>query len=472
LLVAAFSGLYELSGESPPESLRADVDRAVRAKDVLKLIESTRKGPNLPTEQPDDSALLRLIERIRKLPAIEKRMNDEVALLASCRAMVRLLDPYCEVLVGDEARRSTGNMDNFGTGIDLDENDGTGGLRIKEVLPGSPAQKAGVRPGDRIVAVQSTKVDSASAFDMTLLINRGVHNVDKIVVTRAQVDGVSLPHGAVRLTIERTEWTKAREISLERSEFKAETIFGVQRREDNSWDYWIDRERRIAQVRIGSIWDGTDAELREVIQQLERAGMRALLLDLRWCPGGLLTPADNIAGLFLSKGTVAYKKPQAKMTDAPFQQVVEQDGPFLKVPIMMLVNEETTGGGELIASALKESNRAKLAGQRTRGKASIQVIRPLPVHGAYIKLTSLTFVTAKGKNLHRFPDSKPRDDWGVRPDEGLEFRVSSAMNRQVRDWWAAQTLRPGSSRERLPLDDPENDPQRQLVLQALKERLK
>src|SRR5262249_55824390 len=153
LLVAALSGLYESSGESPPESLRAEVDQAVRAKDVQRLIDSTRKGPNLPADQPDETAILRLIRRTRNLLALAKRVNDDEALLASARAMVRLLDPYCEVLIGDEARRSTGSMDNFGVGIDLDENDGTGAVRIREVLPGSPAQKAGLRPGDRIAAV-------------------------------------------------------------------------------------------------------------------------------------------------------------------------------------------------------------------------------------------------------------------------------------------------------------------------------
>jgi carboxyl-terminal processing protease len=475
LLFAALSGLYELSGESPPESLRADVDRAVRAKDVQRLIDSTFKRPNLPAEQPDDSAVLRLIERTRKLPEIAKRVNDEEALLTSSRAMVRILDPYCEVLIGDEARRSAGNMDNFGTGIDLDENDSTGAVRIKEVLPGSPAQKAGLRPGDRIVAVDGKAVGRKNALDVTLQINRGITTgaTYDIFMVEARLDGVPIRPSTLRLTVERTAWTKAREISLERSEFKAETVFGIQRHDDNTWDYWIDRERRVAHVRIGTIRDGTDSELREIVQRLEKAGMRALLLDLRWCPGGLLTPANNAAGLFVdSDGIVAFTKWRRNQKDFVQQHVAETHGLFTKVLMMVLVGPETSGGGELIAAALQESGRGKIAGQRTRGKASVQVMHPLPARGAFLKLTNAVFVTPNRKNLHRFPDSKPRDDWGVRPEDGLEFRVSPAMNRQVREWWVAQTLRPGSSCERLPLDDPENDPQRQLALQALRERLK
>src|SRR5262249_23251410 len=357
LVVSALSGLYELSGESPPESLRADADRAVRAKDVQRLIDSTRKGPSLPAEQPDETAVLRLIERTRKQPEIVRRINDEDALLASCRAMVRLLDPYCEVLIGDDARRSTGGMDNFGTGIDLEENDGNGAVRIKEVLPGSPAQQAGLRPGDGISAVDGKAVGQKSAVEINLQINRGDSSVAgyDIGMIGSRLDGLPVRASSVRLTVERTEWPKPREISFERSEFRAETVFGVQRRDDNSWDYWIDRGQRIAQVRIGPIREGTDSELREVLDRLEKAGKRALLLDLRWCPGGLLTPANNIAGLFLDKGIVAYMKLPAKETDAQFQQVIEADGPFRKLPILVLVNQETSGGGEIIASALKES---------------------------------------------------------------------------------------------------------------------
>src|SRR5262249_39855676 len=155
------------------------------------------------------------------LPAIAKRLNDKEALLAGCRAMVRLLDPYCEVQIGEEARRSTGNMDNFGTGIDLDENDGTGAVRIKEVLPGSPAQKAGLRPGDRVIAVDGKDVGRRNAFDVTFRINRGQlldarYDIEGI---GNRLDGVPVRPSAVRLTVERPEWTKTREISLERSEF-------------------------------------------------------------------------------------------------------------------------------------------------------------------------------------------------------------------------------------------------------------
>jgi carboxyl-terminal processing protease len=84
-----------------------------------------------------------------------------------------------------------------------------------------------------------------------------------------------------------------------------------------------------------------------------------------------------------------------------------------------------------------------------------------------LKLTSGTFERPSGKNLHRFPDSKPADDWGVRPDADGECRVSPELGRRLREWWGRQSLRPGASNERLPLDDPSADPQRQAAVEAV-----
>jgi carboxyl-terminal processing protease len=349
-------------------------------------------------------------------------------------------------------------MDNFGTGIDLEENNGNGPLRITEVFPGSPAQKAGLRPGDRITAVDGKPVARGDAIEVTLQINRG-----------------DLIHGhfgesTVRLTIERDGQAKGREVRMERSAFKAETVFGVQRHDDNSWSYWIDRDRKIAHVRVGALREATTDDLGSALSNLQKGGMRGLLLDLRGCPGGLLTQAVKTAGLFLDKCRVFSGKGRGADTLTDLDN--PEPGPFRDLPMIVLVNGDTSGGGELLAAAIQDHKRAPLAGQRTRGKASIQIMLALPARGAYWKLTSAIFLRPSGKNLNRFPDSKPGDDWGVRPNDGLEFRVSAAMNQQVREWWLAQTLRPGSSREVLPLDDPANDPQRQLALQALREQLR
>jgi hypothetical protein len=81
-------------------------------------------------------------------------------------------------------------------------------------------------------------------------------------------------------------------------------------------------------------------------------------------------------------------------------------------------------------------------------------------------------VRPSGKNLHRFPDSKRGDDWGVRPKPEHEFRITPELSEALEGWWLLQTLRPGTSRERLPLDDPKADAQALFALSVLRELVK
>jgi carboxyl-terminal processing protease len=197
---------------------------------------------------------------------------------------------------------------------------------------------------------------------------------------------------------------------------------------------------------------------------LEHDGMRGLILDLRWCPGGFLNEAVNVAHFFLKESMVATVKSREGREVEYKTPAMEEHAADL--PLVVLVNGSTSGGAELIAAAIQDHQRGRIAGQRTLGKASVQTPIEL-VDDKKLKLTTGTFIRPSGKNLHRFPDSKTRDDWGVRPDDRLEYRISADMDRQLREWWQLQSIRPGSSREILPLDDPSADPPRQAALEAL-----
>src|SRR5262249_4347747 len=156
-----------------------------------------------------------------------------------------------------------------------------------------------------------------------------------------------------------------------------------------------------------------------------------LILDLRGCPGGYLKEATAAAELFLPACTVATVKSRVEE-----EQVYRSagTGAFQDFPVVVLIGADTSGGGELIAAALQDHKRARVAGQRSFGKASVQT-SVSPGAGVGLKLTSGTFVRPGGKNLHRFPDSSPADDWGVRPDAGLELRISADLGRQLKQWY-------------------------------------
>src|SRR5439155_15268224 len=128
--------------------------------------------------------------------------------------------------------------------------------------------------------------------------------------------------------------------------------------------------------------------------------------------------------LFLEDGVIARTKDRGE-GERVYQAQGDDEHKFLRCPVVVLVNGETTGGGELIAAALQDHKRAAVAGQRTRGKGSIQSPVPrlalLREGGGFdgtleLKLTTGTFVRPNGKGLNRLADSKPSDDRVVRPD--------------------------------------------------------
>jgi carboxyl-terminal processing protease len=212
----------------------------------------------------------------------------------------------------------------------------------------------------------------------------------------------------------------------------------------------------------------------------ELKDVRGLVFDLRWCPGGYIDAATQIASTFLDKGVVARMK--YRSTDRGDNSEIRADGGLIRYkagdyPVLILMNGQTIGGGELIAAALKDNGRAVLAGTRTFGKASIQWTAAAPgLPGYQFKLTGGMYTRPNGKNLQRFPDSKPEDDWGLRPDREYELPTSADLAQKLKELHVLYALRPGGSREAMDLDDPAADPQRlralKLMRQLIAERVK
>jgi carboxyl-terminal processing protease len=337
-------------------------------------------------------------------------------------------------------------------------------FRVLSVKPGSPAQRAGLRPGDLVREIDGITADAAnSAKAFTALHGAGPARNDP---------------GVHHLVVDRPDANGLLRLRLERTAFTPESLFGVVRRSDNSWDHWLDRDQQIAYVRLGAIENDTGEQLQEILHEL--GDIRGLVFDLRWCPGGYIDAATQIASTFLGSGIVARMK--YRNPDRGENTVIRADAGLVRFkagdyPILLLVNGETIGGGELIAAALRDNGRAVLAGTRTYGKATIQWPVGAPALPGYsLKLTGGTYTRPNGKNLQRFPDSKPDDDWGLRPDPGYEIPMSADLGRKLKDLHLLYALRPGGSRDAMDLDDPAADPQRvralKLMRKLIEERVK
>jgi carboxyl-terminal processing protease len=463
LLQAALAGLYETARVPVPCNLRRRIDRAEKEAATLLPMEANVNGPApiVPVlarrRNPvlDNRLLVELVRNIRNEIGKTANLEGENPLRVCCQAMLRSLDPYSDVITPEEQHRTSAvHSERDGFGLDV-PNNAAGCVVIQNVLPGSSAQCAGLRPGDEIVRVHDSDGREHKLKDSLDLLNGRT----PLVKPNSGIGAFPEP---IEVTYRRPGTKTERRVKLEWRHFTPETVFGVNRRDDNSWNYWLDQRRGIAHLRLGNLTDATPDQLRGIVTSLREEGLRGLILDLRWCPGGALAGSWKSAELFVGEGTLATVKYRSQ-PETVFRSTNE--GKLRDFPMVALVNAESSGGAEMIAAALQDHHRAVLIGQRTRGKGNVQTLQG--IGSIALKVTSGTMLRPSGKNLHRFPDSKPTDDWGVHPDR--PFRISSDLSCALQKWWQQQTMRPGTSTESLPLDDPERDPQRNAAVEALTE---
>jgi len=464
LLQTALTGLYEAARLPLPRDLRRRIERAEKEAVAQAPMEANvnTPAPLVPVLAPrrnpvlDDRPVIDLVRAVRVEVGKAKDLEGEDPLRLACQAMMRSLDPYSAVISPTEEHRTISDTPDRGFGLEVPDS-AAGRVVIKDVLPGGPAQRAGLLPGDEILRVHDSDGRERKLKESLDVLN------GRTPLVKPQLGILAQPE-PIRLTIRRRGVKNEKGVVLNWEHFRPESVFGVVRDEDNSWNYWLDAKRKIAHLRLGNLDKGTPDELQEIVSRLQEDGLHGLILDLRWCPGGALTGSIKSAELFLGEGTIATVKYRSRPEDV-FRSTNEDK--LRDFPMVVLVNSESSGGAELIAAALQDHRRAVVVGQRTRGKGNVQTITGVGSIG--LKVTSGTLLRPSGKNLHRFPDSKPSDDWGVQPDTGREFRISPDLGRALKSWWEKQTLRAGSSTERLPLDDPLADPQRNAALEALTE---
>lgn len=458
LYLAALNGLYRQANQPFPASVKADLEKCL--KDYM---------PQFDGEEPDPQTVA-VIARARVSLGNPKALQSPADLVASLQAMFRELDPHSGLITAGSQQRM-GLRQPYGIGMEFSDEESSGPCRVKSVVPGGPAQRAGIRPGNWVTHVNGTPIKAGGSQTRQLLANflqPKIVPTDQGGIDYAEADKFELTLRA----------KQSRKVSLQAEKLRVETVFGFRRDRGGSWNYLIDPQKQMGYVRLGELewWlddngrglqkdSGTAADLEQALLGLR---LKGLVLDLRWCPGGYLNAAVGIAKLFVKEGVLAKAKYRDPRLDKDYQ--VQGSGAFLEFPIVVLVNGETTGGGELIAAALKDSNRAVVVGQRTRGKGSIQQPLSLRMSGLSMKLTTGSFVRPNGKNLQRWPTSTPADDWGIRPSPGMAIPITADMNRYLKEQWLEMSLRPAENKQALPLDDLENDPQLQEALKVL-ERL-
>jgi carboxyl-terminal processing protease len=283
------------------------------------------------------------------------------------KGMLETLDPHSSFMPPDifkemqvETQGSFG-----GLGIEIAVKDRQ--LTVVAPIEGTPADRAGLHPGDRIV-----KIDGKLTKDMTLM---------------EAVKNLRGPRGtSVTLTILREESPGPFELTLVREIIEVKSVKSK------------DLGDGIAYIRVSSFQERTGKDLLKAIEQLGQNGMSAMVLDLRNNPGGLLNQAVHVTDLFLDKGQlIVYTEGRIKNQDLRFS--AEHGAQIPKVPIVVLVNGGSASASEIVAGALQDWKRAVVLGTKTFGKGSVQTVIPLS-DGSGLRLTTAKYFTPKGRSIH------------------------------------------------------------------------
>jgi carboxyl-terminal processing protease len=330
------------------------------------------------------------------------------------------LDPHSAFINAEEfkqfRRQSSGRFGGVGIKIGLDRG---GQLFVESPMVGTPAYEAGILAGDVIV-----KIDGKATENMPL----------KKAVEMIQGE----PGQKVVLTVYHEGSKKPVDIPIVRAEIHVDSVLGDLRDPDDlsKWDFMLDKQSKIAYIRVTAFTETTVEELTKVVDRLQKDGVRGLVLDLRNNPGGLLRSAVQVSSMFLPEGKRVVSTKGRNHKDEVYDARPSANGapPQTSYPIAILLNRYSASASEIVAAALQDHARAVVVGERSYGKGSVQNIIPMENSASALKLTTASYWRPSGKNIHRFPDAKEEEEWGVKPNEGYEVKLPDEERLEYYKW--------------------------------------
>lgn len=291
------------------------------------------------------------------------------------------LDPKDYKELKNETRGDFG-----GLGMRLQLVDGY--VTVMSPMLGTPAFKAGVMPGDRILFVDDKDLDGM-ALDAAVELMRGpVGSKVKITMSRKDKKG---------------EYQKLPDFNFKREKIVPEVVYHRMLPGKVGYLYMVDFSGHSTE------------EVKKALADLKKQGMTSLVLDLRFNPGGLLTGAVDIAKLFLAPDEmIVYMQGRKPEYYKEFKTSAQPEYP--NIPMALLVNQGSASASEIVSGALQDNGRAFVVGQRTFGKASVQQVMPLS-GGAGLRLTIAKYYTPSGRLIQRdYRDKTKADEGGILPD--------------------------------------------------------
>lgn len=320
--------------------------------------------------------IARALQLIRQDYVDGKKITYRELTYGALRGMLAALDPHSQFMEPENFKEMQDDTRSRYDGLGLVVSTREGALTVVTAIDGGPAAKAGLLTGDLIVKING-------------------QSTEKLQVSEAVSMLKGKPNDKVSLTVLRAANREVKDFVLMRAEVKVDSVKDARMiaTEANGSGY------KIGYVRITQFNEPTADDLAKKMDELQKDGMNALVLDLRSNPGGLLNSAVDVCGLFVAPGTmVCYTDGRAPSANRIYRTATNGK-PRLDFPIAVLINNGSASGAEIVAGALKDLNRAILVGEKTFGKGSVQSVIQMPDNSA-LRLTTAKYYTPSRQVIH------------------------------------------------------------------------
>jgi carboxyl-terminal processing protease len=412
----AINGLYRGIDEPVPEDV---AEKIADAKDLSR--------------DEIEALLQKVRDRLGKREDLEGDKAVDVTVL---RMFIETRDPYTTYIDRETIKKMDAPLrgEFRGVGIHIRQDLVRDGLLVVSPIKGSPAYQAGIKANDLIVEIRrevGPQGEELKPDEPRVISTKGMKTEKAIEIILGKV-GVPITLVVQRDGEDGT--SERKEFELKRGLVAVETVLGVKRDEKDEWDFYIDPDKKIGYICLTQFSPNTTVGLDQAIRKLQKTGLNGLVLDLRFNPGGLLTQAVAVSDLFLETDkpivTVRYRsKPEEPWLDQGLRRYVD-------FPVVVLVNGSSASAAEIVSAALRDHGRAEVCGERTYGKGSVQNVEDFPQTGAQIKLTTARYFPPKNGNIDKLSTSgKETEEWGVRPSEGLEVKLSREQLSDLADYF-------------------------------------
>jgi carboxyl-terminal processing protease len=336
--------------------------------------------PVLPPDEVDFSLFWEAWKKVEEKYENKEKLNVDEMIYGAISGMIETLDdPYTVFFKPEEAKKFLEDVKGVFEGVGVEIAIKEKQLQVVAPLEGTPAHKAGLRPGDKIM-----KVDGKSTVNIT-----ADTAVDWI---RGSKDT------EVVLTIYREEWGEERDVKIVRGTIDIPSL-KLEIREDN-----------IAYLKLYHFSEEAVYDFREAAIKILGSPAKKIILDLRNNPGGYLPVAQNIAGWFLERGQVVAIEDFGEDEERR-ELVAEGNARLLTYPVIVLINQGSASGSEILAGALRDNRGVILLGETSFGKGSVQELTELR-GGFSLKITIAKWLTPKGYSIA---------DTGLEPDIMVEL---------------------------------------------------